>query len=97
MDTQLKLFPELDFDIKPRVRSDGGSTSYYGIPDGAKDLQDLIEHKRMCFSSGNIFKAIYRLGEKEGNDTLYELNKIIFFAERMKALAEVKGGYNGPK
>lgn len=62
--------------------SDGGSTSYYAVPAGAKDLQDLIEAKNMNFSVGNIFKAAYRLGEKEGNDLSYDLRKIIFFAQR---------------
>jgi len=71
-----------------KVKSDGGSTDYYKIPAGATDLIDLIEHKKMGFSLGNIFKACYRLGEKEGNDLLYDLNKIIFFAERMKAEVE---------
>ena len=68
------------------VKSDGGSTDYYRIPTGAADLLDLIEHKKMDFAIGNIFKACYRLGEKEGTDLLYDLNKIIFFAERKKAL-----------
>jgi hypothetical protein len=71
-----------------KIKSDGGSTDYYKIPAGATDLIDLIEHKKMSFSLGNIFKACYRLGEKEGNDLLYDLNKIIFFAERMKAEVE---------
>jgi hypothetical protein len=66
------------------IKSDGGSTDYYKVPPGATDLIDLIEHKKMGFSLGNIFKACYRLGEKEGNDALYDLNKIIFFAERLK-------------
>lgn len=71
-----------------KIKSDGGSTGYYAIPAGATDLIDLIEHKKMSFSLGNIFKACYRLGEKEGNDLLYDLNKIIFFAERMKKEVE---------
>jgi hypothetical protein len=36
--------------------------------------------KGMSFARGNIFKACYRLGEKEGTDVLYDINKIIFFA-----------------
>ena len=61
----------------------GGSTpSQYGIPKGAKDLQDLIEHRGMDFATGNIFKACYRLGTK--NDDLYEVNKILWFATRLK-------------
>ena len=58
----------------------GGSTDYYKIPAGAKDLQDLIEYKNMNFAQGNIFKAIYRIKDK-GN-LKYDLNKIIWFAER---------------
>jgi len=65
--------------------SDGSSTDYYLLPPGAGDLLDLIEHKKMSFALGNIFKACYRLGEKSGVDLTYDINKIIFFAERMKA------------
>ncbi|UKK95011.1 hypothetical protein L7D45_14775 [Brucella pseudogrignonensis] len=68
------------------VISDGGSTSYYELPDGASELNDLIEHKGMSFALGNIFKACYRFGEKDAASRLYDLNKIIFFAERLKAL-----------
>lgn len=65
----------------------GGSTpSQYGIPEGATDLQDLIESRDMSFAVGNIFKACYRLGTK--NDDLYEINKIIWFANRLKNIAE---------
>jgi len=62
--------------------SDGSSTSYYKIPSDCTDLIDLIEHKNMNFAVGNIFKACYRLGQKEGNDDAYDIRKIIFFAER---------------
>jgi len=59
----------------------GGSTpSQYSLPKDAKELQDLIEHRNMNFSIGNIFKACYRLGTK--NKPEYELNKIIWFANR---------------
>lgn len=66
--------------------SDGGSTSYYELPDNATELNDLIEHKNMSFALGNIFKACYRFGEKDAASRLYDLNKIIYFAERLKAL-----------
>lgn len=67
---------------KAGVKSDGSSTGYYKIPAGATDLIDLIEHKRMDFGIGNIFKACYRLGEKDGIDPEYDLRKIVFFAQR---------------
>lgn len=79
--------------IKPRkeaatgkVKSDGGSSSYYFLPEGAKDLNDLIEAKEMSFARGNIFKALYRLGEKEGVDVSYDLNKIEVFLDRLRKL-----------
>jgi hypothetical protein len=61
----------------------GGSTpSQYAIPTGSKDLQDLIEYRDMNFALGNIFKSCYRLGTK--NTDLYEINKILWFAYRLK-------------
>lgn len=62
----------------------GWSSDYYELPPDATELQDLIEHKQMNFSVGNIFKAAYRLGEKRGTDELYDLNKILWFAQREK-------------
>jgi hypothetical protein len=61
----------------------GGSTpSQYALPKGAKELQDLIEHRNMNFALGNIFKAVYRLGTCNHATILYDLNKIVYFAER---------------
>lgn len=67
--------------------SNGGSTpKQYAIPDGAKEIQDLIEYRKMNFAMGNIFKAAYR--EKESLDPLYDINKILWFAEREKKRLE---------
>lgn len=63
----------------------GWSSNYYELPEDATELQDLIEFKNMNFSVGNIFKAAYRLGNKRGTDELYDLDKIIWFAQREKA------------
>lgn len=71
--------------------SDGSSTDYYKLPEGATDLLDLIDHKAMGFGVGNIFKACYRLGEKSGTDVAYDLRKIIFFANRELARVLVAG------
>lgn len=61
----------------------GGSTpSQYGIPEGATDLQDLIEHREMNFALGNIFKACYRRGVCEHSDELRDMRKILWFAQR---------------
>lgn len=64
-----------------KVTSNGGSTSYYQLPEGAQELNDLIEHKGMGFALGNIFKACWRLGEKDGTDVEYDINKMIYFAQ----------------
>lgn len=69
-------------DFTPKTQSDGWSTDYYQVPEGTKELQDLIEHKGMNFAIGNIFKACYRLGHKQGHGRAYDLNKIIWFAQR---------------
>jgi hypothetical protein len=68
--------------------SNGGSSDYYKIPHGATELADLIEYREMNFNVGNIFKASYRLGSKPGVDSLYDLNKIIWFATREIARIE---------
>jgi len=74
--------------------SDGGSTLYYELPPGATELNDLIEHKNMSFAVGNIFKAAYRLGQKEGAEEEYDLRKIIYFAERrLKQLERTEPGH----
>ena len=70
----------------PMIKSDGGSTSYYTIPEGATELNDLIEHKAMSFARGNCFKALYRIGSKDGATTEYDLNKIEFFVNRMRGM-----------
>jgi len=70
------------------MRNQGGATDYYELPRNAEQLQDLIEFRGMNFAVGNIFKACYRLGSKPNTDTIYDLNKIIFFAQREKARIE---------
>lgn len=66
------------------AKSDGGATDYYELPANASELNDLIEHKEMSFALGNIFKACYRFGEKDTASRLYDLNKIIYFADRLR-------------
>ena len=73
---------------EPEVENAGGPNSKYDVPEGAKILQDLIEHKDMNFAVANIFKAAYRLGGEQDPDVVRDLDKIIFFAEREKARHE---------
>ena len=69
--------------------NNGGDTDYYLVPPTTKTLHDLIEHKNMNFSLGNIFKAVYRLNDNHHSDQVRELNKIIWFANR--ELNRIKG------
>ena len=71
-----------------KVASDGLSTSYYSLPSHATELRHLISQKGMSKSRGDIFKACYRLGEKDGTDTLYDLNKMKFFIQDLIEMHE---------
>ena len=76
-----------------KIKSDGGSSRYYEIriPKGAiKDEGDsiLIEAKHIIryafdndFSKGNVFKALVRLGQKDGTDVEYDRKKMHFFVD----------------
>jgi hypothetical protein len=80
------------------VKSDGGSSSYYQLTIKNKhgerlecETGDIIRALvANDFSLGNIVKACRRVSEalqgrgKEGTDPLYDLNKIIYFAEEIK-------------
>lgn len=77
-----------------KIKSDGGSSKYYFVPKWVRDINDLIHHKKMNFNVANIFKACYRYGEKDGIDREYDLNKIIFFAQReLEYIRMEKNGY----
>ena len=69
-------------------KSDGGATSYYELPKHATELKHLIAYRGMSFARGNVFKACYRLGEKEGADMLYDLRKMQFFVQDMIEMHE---------
>ena len=90
----LKIGGEMEGDEKePSEVKPGGSTpSLYALPEGAKELQDLIEHRNMNFAVGNMFKACYRLEQKDGVDAAYDLRKILFFAERELRRVEAMNG-----
>jgi hypothetical protein len=65
--------------------SDGSTAKYYELPDGAKELQDLISHKNMNSQIGEIFRAAYRYGESSHSNELRDAKKIKFYID-----AEIK-------
>ena len=87
----IKAYHERQEDgVMVRVDEENGGScpSQYGIPCTALELQDLIEHRQMNFSLGNIFKACYRLGHCDHSDTLRDMRKIKWFAGREIARLE---------
>ena len=65
--------------------SDGSTASYYELPEGAKELQDLISYKNMNAQIGEIFRACMRYGESSHSDELRDAKKIKFYID-----AEIK-------
>jgi len=66
--------------------NNGGSTNYYKIPSECKDLQDVIERNELSYSQANILKVAwtFNVGRHNGTDALRDINKVIWFAERIK-------------
>lgn len=72
----------LPLKIAPKETSDGSTANYYKLPDGAKELQDLISYRNMNAQVGEMFRACYRLGQASHSPRIRDLKKIIFYAEK---------------
>lgn len=66
-------------------KSDGSTASYYQLPKGCTELQDLISYKDMNAQIGEIMRACYRYGEVQHSEKIRDAKKIKFYAE-----AEIK-------
>ena len=74
------------------VKSDGSTASYYELPEGAKELQDLISNRDMNSQIGEIFRACFRYGLVEHSDKLRDAKKIKFYADaEIKRLEKLQG------
>lgn len=73
-----------------RPKDSGLSTACYDIPPNAKTLDDLIEHKKMCFAVATIFKVCYAFEERSSRNSAAskarEANKLVYYAARLKKL-----------
>ena len=67
------------------LKSDGSTASYYQLPEGCTELQDLISHRDMNAQIGEIFRSCYRYGQASHSDQLRDAKKIRFYIE-----AEIK-------
>lgn len=87
----------------------GGSVNYYKVHianpttlPGAYDAEanDIIESLGLTFAEGNLFKAIWRMAadrngkKKKGNNSVYDAEKLVFFAERVLVQERAKGETN---
>jgi hypothetical protein len=63
------------------MKSDGSTASYYELPNGCTQLQDLISHRDMNAQIGEIFRACYRYGQADHSDKLRDAKKIAFYAQ----------------
>ena len=67
------------------VSSDGSTASYYELPAGAGELQELIAYKDMNAQVGEIFRECYRYGQAAHCDKLRGAKKMKFYID-----AEIK-------
>jgi hypothetical protein len=76
-----------------KITSDGSTASYYELPEGAEELQDLISEKNMNAQIGEIFRECYRYGKASHCDELRGIKKILFYAnaekKRLESLPDV--------
>lgn len=61
--------------------SDGSTASYYELPEGATELQDLISHRNMNAQVGEMFRSLYRYGQASHSDCKRDIKKVIFYAQ----------------
>lgn len=61
------------------IRGDGGSTSYYKLPEGATELRHIMKYKRMEHGIGEAFAALYRLNDN--GEYLRNLTKALFYIQ----------------
>lgn len=89
----------------PAPEHTGKSVNYYkvniitttsGGPEYMAECNDLIEALDMTYAEANVFKSVWRTAAertlglvKAGNDSKYDAEKAVFFAERMLVAAEV--------
>jgi len=64
-----------------KEQSDGSTASYYELPNGATELQELISAKNMNAQIGEIFRACYRYGQVAHSPEIRDIKKILFYAK----------------
>jgi len=71
------------------IKSDGGPSAYYDLPETARTLNDVIEWKGETqwlgdsFHLSNVTKAAWRWGVKDGTTKEYDARKFIYTGARL--------------
>ena len=91
---KMKTLDQAPHEQNAKIKSDGSTASYYELPEGATQLQDLISHRNMNAQLGEIFRECYRYGQASHCDELRGAKKIKFYIDaeitRLEKLAEKK-------
>jgi hypothetical protein len=78
-----------------KIVSNGSTASYYELPEGASELQELISAKDMNAQIGEIFRACYRYGQVAHSPRLRDARKIRFYIDaEIKRLLKLEGEIN---
>ena len=78
-----------------KIKSDGSTASYYELPPGADELQDLISFKDMNGQIAEIFRACFRYGQVEHSEKMRDAKKMLFYAKaEIERLEKYESGYN---
>ena len=95
----------LDVVSNTEAEHTGGSVNYYKVhvanpttlPEAYDaEANDIIESLGLTFAEGNLFKAIWRMAadrngkKKKGNNSIYDAEKLVFFAERVLVQEKAK-------
>lgn len=99
------LSANLDNKLTDKEEHTGGSVGYYKVlvsnpttldqPYYA-EANDIIESLGLTFAEGNLLKAVWRIAadrngkKKKGNNSVYDAEKLVFFAERVLAQEKSK-------
>ncbi len=77
------LYKELDEERCPS-KEEGSTASYYELPEGSKEFQDIISYLDCNAQMGEIGRAWMRYGKCSHSPKLRDINKIIFYAQEEK-------------
>lgn len=61
--------------------NDGSTATYYELPHGATQLQDLISFKNMNAQVGEAFRSLYRYDDCPHSDKARNCRKVIYYME----------------